>query len=289
MWREKLTKNCIIFLGTSASIPQKNKFTQSIAICALKECVILDAGEGMQIRMSEIGIDHRMIKLIAISHAHGDHVHGLLPFIETLKMKLVSQKINKNNVLNIVAPLQLCTYINNFLKFFRIEDENILKIMCIDAQNLWQRKEKICTPSGEISVLPLRVEHGDLEEAYGFYVELLMKKKSVNIFYSGDGMCGDRCLEDLIKLKPSIIIHEATFLDYPEDRIKAYSSGHATVYEAAVLATKVNAYVLILTHISARYSKNDVNDFIARTRKVFQGEVFVAEDLAKIPLDLLNL
>jgi len=284
-----LTKNCIIFLGTSASIPQKNRFTQGVAICGSKDCIVVDSGEGMQIRINEAGIDHRHVKLIAISHSHGDHVHGLLPFIESLKMKLESQKFYEKFVLTIVSPQDLCKYLNSSLDLFGIRYGDTLSISCIDSKQLFQKKEYVSTPSGDVNILPLPVRHGELENAYGFYIEVNLKKRNIGIFYSGDGVCRDLCLDELRKLKPVIIIHEATFLDYSKDSSRAYESGHATVYEASLLATEVNAYVLVLTHFSARYDKADFSDFISRARRVFSGEIHIAEDLAKIPLDILDL
>jgi len=284
-----LTKKQIIFLGTTASIPSIERFTQSIAICGSKECVLLDAGEGMQIRLSSAGIDHRRVKIIAITHIHGDHVHGLLPFIESLGLKISSQKTAERYTLKIIAPLNLCKYLYTALDIIKVgyQDEN-LEIQCAEARHLYQYDTFITSPSREFSLIPIPVEHG-YGETYGYYVKTEVKKNTLGLFYSGDGVCGRVCIEKLKVAKPNIIIHEATFLDYPMDRARAYESMHSTVWEAANLAEEVGASLLVLTHISARYRDEDLRDYVSRARRVFRGDVVIAEDLAKIPLNIIQI
>lgn len=284
-----MTKKYVLFLGTAASIPSIERFTQSIAICGSKECVLLDAGEGVQIRLSRASVDHRRIKIIAITHVHGDHIHGLLPFIESLGLKISSQKTTEKYTLKIIAPSNLCKYLYTALDIIKVghQDEN-LEIQCIEAKHLHQYDTFIVSPSSEFSLIPIPVEHG-YGETYGYYIKTEVKKSILGLFYSGDGICGKVCIEKLKTAKPNIIIHEATFLDYSVDRARAYESMHSTVWEAANLAEEVGASLLVLTHISARYRDEDLRDFVSRARRVFRGDVVIAEDLAKIPLNITQV
>lgn len=281
-----MIKRSIIFLGTAASAPQTNKFTQSLVVCGLKECILLDAGEGVQMRLLNAGIDHRLIKLLAITHLHGDHIHGLLPFIETLGMKLTTQKDSKKFGLKIIAPIDLCKYVDLALNILKKEVLREFKIECIEARSVHRDNNPVISPEGEIVVLPIPVQHG-VDEAYGYYVGLNIKDRTIGIFYSGDGICDAFCMDRLRELKPLIVVHEATFLDYPIDYSKARESHHATLYDAATLAKNIDAPVLVLTHISARYDEEDLRDFVSRARRIFQGDIFIARDLAKISLNVL--
>jgi len=284
-----MPRRSIIFLGTAASAPNKYRFTQSIVICGAKECILLDAGEGVQVRLLSAGIDHRHVNLVAISHLHGDHIHGLPPLVETLEMKISTQKMPSRYLLKIVAPATYCRLLHMLFDITKASENNKnLDILCMDAGNLCSTNIYVETPSKEIRVLPIRVYHGPLE-AYGYYVDLSVSEKNIGIFYSGDGLCKDNCVEKLKTLKPAIVIHEATFLDYDGDAAKARESGHATLMDAAKLALEVGARVLILTHISARYDRNAQRDFLSRSRRIFEGDIFIAEDLTKIPLDLLSV
>ena len=284
-----MIKKGIVFLGTAATIPHQYRYTQSIAICSLRECILLDAGEGAQIRLSSAGIDHTHIKLVAITHVHGDHIHGLIPFLESLALKISAQGIpEKVYEIKIIGPTSLCKYLNYVLAIIGHNNVNEdLSVSCVEAKAIYDSGGAVETPFKEIGVAPLPVVHR-AGEAYGYYVDVRIGKgRCIGVFYSGDGLCTDDCENRLRALKPAIIIHEATFLDYPNDKAKAAESLHATVYEAAKLAKDVGASVLVLTHISARYKRSELSDYIARARRYFDGDIFVAEDLALLPLDFL--
>lgn len=244
----------------------------------------------MQIRLSAAGIDHRMVKLLAITHTHGDHIHGLLPFIESLELKISTQKEKKAGDmfrLKIVAPESFCKYLGLALGIIKGEGLKELDVVCIEAKKAYMDGNGVETPGGEIKVVPIPTRHG-VSESYGYYVALSTRRRVVGVFYSGDGVCENVCKNRVKQLKPLIVIHEATFLDYPEDRVKAYEKAHATLYEASTLANDVGASALVLTHISTRYDEEDLYDFVSRARRLFRGDIFIAKDLAKIPLNILS-
>ncbi|MEM4788887.1 MAG: MBL fold metallo-hydrolase [Ignisphaera sp.] len=284
-----MTKKYMIFLGTASSIPSIERFTPSIAICGSKECILLDVGEGSQIRLSSVGVDHRRVKVIAISHVHGDHIHGLLPFLESLGLKILSQKTSEKYILKIVAPSNLCKYLYTALGIIKVGNlgEN-LEIQCVEAKQLHQYNTFVVSPNNEFLLTSIPVEHG-FGEAYGYYVRTEVKKNTIGLFYSGDGVCREICLEKLKTIKPNIVIHEATYLDYPVDKVRALENFHSTVWEAAKLAEEIGALLLILTHISARYRYEDLRDFVSRARRIFGGDIVIAEDLAKIPLNMISV
>jgi len=284
-----LTRRSIVFLGTASSIPNPQRFTQSIAICGSRDCILLDAGEGVQIRLASVGIDHRDVKIVALSHIHGDHIYGVLPFIESLAMKISSQKNVSTTTLRIVAPKNVCRYLLNSIDVIKMGGmDKVLSLECIEAGFLSKEGLFVESPNKDIAVYPVPVDHC-LEEAYGYFVKIKLGKVELGVYYSGDGVCREQCLNILKILKPSIVIHEATFLDYADDEARAVESCHSTVSNAAQVASNINAKVLILTHISARYRGDELRDFISRARKIFSGEVYIAQDLSKIPLDFINV
>jgi ribonuclease Z len=71
-----------------------------------------------------------------------------------------------------------------------------------------------------------------------------------------------------------VLVHEATFADEEADR--ARETGHSTAREAGVVAARAGARQLVLTHFSARYSR-DASALLNEAREEFDA-VILARD-----------
>ena len=71
-----------------------------------------------------------------------------------------------------------------------------------------------------------------------------------------------------------LLIHEATFGD--EEAPRAIETGHSTAREAAQVAREAGVRRLLLTHFSARYSRDAVD--LEREAKSIFAETLVGKD-----------
>lgn len=302
----------IIFLGTAASVPTNDRSLPSIIIQREGDILMFDCGEGTQRQMikAKIGLNRKMI--IFITHMHGDHVLGLPGVIQTMSL------LGRDKPLQIYGPPGVRDYLESIFKTVRfwlnfpveideIEREGtIYESRDYEIQAVWAKHSIQSLAYAFVEkprpgrfhpekAVALGVPKGPLWSTLQRGMEVTLPDGRIvrpldvmepprpgrKIVYSGDTRPSERIV-DLAK-NADVLIHEATLSD--ELAKKAEEEGHSTPSEAAKIALRANVKLLVLTHVSARYS--DPKVLLEQARRIFLNTC-LPNDLEVIEVPLLK-
>lgn len=303
----------IIFFGTGAGLPSKQRNVSSLAISLLEELNsvwLFDCGEGTQHQLLHTNVRPKKINKIFISHLHGDHIFGLPGLISSRSF------LGGDDLLTIYGPVGIKSYIETSLE---ISDTHItypLEIIEVSDEVVFENESFIVlchVLDHRILSYGFRIVEKDkrgallvdkLKEAGitpgPIYKQIKEKdtvllpngkelntipfhgpvKKGRKITILGDTRYS-RTHEQFVS-DSDVLIHEATFDQSKADLAKKYF--HSTTVEAATLARDSGVKKLILNHISSRYQINDMTYFLAEARQIFP-DTLIARDFLKVIVD----
>jgi len=297
----------VTFLGTSGSVPQKNKNFASAVISFAGNNLLFDCPEGNQRQLMNSNVSLMKIKNVFISHMHADHFLGLFGWIATMtlndrkeKLIIFSPKGGKQKIERIMKEVIKPSF---EIEFKEVKNGTILKeenfavtayplkheISCYgfvfkekDKEGEFDRKkaEKLGIPSGPMYaqlVAGKKVKVGNKTFTKKDVMNYSKKRIGRKILFVSD----TRPISETVKRAKdaSLLIHESTFLE--EHKQNAIDSLHSTVKEACEIAKKAKVKQLALFHFSAR-----LDDYKAITKEA--KEIF-ANTLVTKDFDEINL
>lgn len=293
----------ITFLGTSGTTPSVERNPSGILIQYGKERILFDCGEGTQ-RQMMIAKTGFKLDSVFITHIHTDHFIGLFGLLETLSLN------ERKNSLKVYSPspeffklaFKLFGYENlsfpveiigiedgdeihfdNF-KIVAFRTDHIIKSLgyaLVENQRPGkfnrEKAEELGIPPGPLYSKLLKGESIEIEGKV-IHPETVVGEPRMGrkIVYTGDTRPVEKIVE--ISSDADILIHDGAFASELQDW--AEETKHSTSKEAAEVAKKAKANLLILTHISARYSKN--SDILVQEAKEIFGNTMIAEDFMSI-------
>lgn len=297
----------IVFLGTAATFPTRERAHTCVALALGAETLLFDCGEGCQRQISIAGLSPMKISKIFLTHWHGDHVLGLAGMLQSFCM-------NKRGApLHIFGPKGTKEHLSYMLKAFEIkvgfkiivnelDIKTSKKIDETDEYEIWAAEMQHTVPCLAYSFVqkPKIKLNIDYLEKFGLTRHPILKnlqegkdivwkgkkikasdatylKPGQKIVYAVDTLPNN----DLVKLAKdaTYFICEATFM--AELREAAAERGHMTSKQAGRLAKKARAKQLILTHFSQRY--RDVQPLLNEARSMFKNTI-AARDFLEIKI-----
>ena len=281
----------ILFLGTGASVPSRDKSLPCVAVKQGRSITLFDCGEGSQRQLMISSFSFMKVDRIFISHLHGDHILGLPGLLQTMGMS------GRRKPVSLYGPEGLGKALNSMMDACEGELEFEISIneleggesFAFDGFSIRSFKTVHNTPSvgflykeddrpgtfNREKAEKLGLEQGDFsklqngETVKGVRPEQVIgpMRKGCSMVYTGDTIPCDAMKE--ASMEVDVLIHEATYID--EDSKLAEEHFHSTAKAAAETASECKVRMLALIHISNRYGDNE--DALNEAKRYFENTI----------------
>lgn len=282
------------FLGTSASRPTVERNVTSIAVVREGETLLFDCGEGTQRQMMRYGVSFALIDIF-FTHLHADHILGIIGLCRTLALQGRTDPMRLHGPPGSEKFLRRAISLGSEKQHFPIEYVEIAPGSVLKRQGYELRAfsvdhagttamgyslaeetrlgrfnpdlaRKLGIPEGPLwgnihRGIPVTLETGETIQPS---VLVGPSRPGRTVVITGD--CRPSAATIEYSAGADLLIHEATFAE--EELTRAMETGHSTAREAAEVAASAGVRQLVLTHLSARYSR-DNSELLDEARAVF--------------------
>ena len=291
----------LTFLGTGAACPTVERNVSAIALHRDGEMLLFDCGEGTQRQMMRYGVGFSF-KEIFFTHYHADHFLGVIGLFRTMGL------LDRTEGVTLYGPRGAERVLGSALQVgiertrFPVE---IIEVKPGDRLGRGDYELSVFETEHRADTVGYAlIEHDrlgrfdpdrarDLGVPEGPLWGQIHKGKAVTLqdgtVVAPDQLVGPSrpgrtlVLSGDTRPHPPVIaaargadllVHEATFGQ--DERARAVETGHSTAREAALVAKEAGVKRLVLTHISARYTR-EAPELLAEAQEVFP-EVQIARD-----------
>ena len=300
----------LIILGTASQVPTRTRNHNGYFLRWDEQGFLFDPGEGTQRQMTLAGVAAPDVTRLCVTHFHGDHCFGLPGVFSRLALDRVKGPVHCHFPGSGDALFdRLCWTWPEFRRQVLREEPAFGEraILADGSASGFGRLEairlshgvdsygyRITEPDGR-RMLPERLaaagvhgpqiselqHEGRVTAADGRVVSLeevsAPRPGQVFAFVMDTRLC--QGVYDLAANADMLVI-ESTFLT--AESALAAEHGHMTARQAADVAAQCGVRTLVLTHFSQRYTEPE--RFKQEAREVYAGELYVAEDLMRIPV-----
>jgi ribonuclease Z len=296
-------------LGTAAAVPTKRRNHNGYLLRWDAQGILFDPGEGTQRQLAHAGAAVSAITQICLTHFHGDHCLGVPGIVQRLARDGVTRPVP------IAYPgageefWQRLRHASDFWDTADLpgialhgEDPPPFAVGPLAVTALALRHSvptygyRVAEPDGltvdaaALAALGVRGPQVGELKSRGRLVHrdgstLLLADFSTPrpgrkmAFVMDTGVCPNAVA---LAADVDLLVIESTYLG--EHEALAEQNLHLTAGQAARIAAEAGARALVLTHFSERYQPDDEPRFRDEAAKVFDGEIFTARDLDRIPM-----
>jgi ribonuclease Z len=282
------------FLGTSASRPTVERGVSALAVVREGETFLFDCGEGTQRQMMRYGVAFSL-RDIFFSHMHVDHILGVVGLVRTMALQGREETLRMWGPPNSTRMLRRAETFGADRLDFPVEYHELqagdtvrrdgyeivafaadhvrtpaLGFALVESVRLGRfnpdRARELGVPEGPLWGRLHRGHRVTLDDGREVDPADLVgpTRPGRKLVITGDTRPCEATVE--AATGADLLVHEATFAD--EEAARAAETGHSTAREAATVAARAGVGRLVLTHVSARYSR-DVSELEREAREVF--------------------
>ena len=294
-----------IALGTASQVPTRERNHNGYFLRWDDEGFLFDPGEGTQRQMIFADLSASQITKIFITHFHGDHCLGLAGIFQRLSLDRVPQTVQ------IFYPASGQKYFENlknasiYHNVAKIEEVPIsIEGVIFKGENFNIEAKKLnhtveswgyrVVENDSFTMLPEKlVEFGVKGKNIGKLkrdgkIEIdgqIIKVEDCGVFKKGQifaFVMDTRICENAFRLAENadLFVCESTYLQ--AETADAIKNGHLTAAQAAEIAKKSNADLLVLTHFSQRYQS--IKDFVKEAKEIHLHTIAVKDgDIVDLP------
>jgi ribonuclease Z len=299
-------------LGTSASRPTVERNVSSLAIHREGETLMFDCGEGTQRQMMRWSVSFALADIF-FTHLHADHILGVIGLIRTMALQGREEKLTLWGPQGASRVLKRAEGLGFERATFPLEITEVdagtpikrdgYEIMPFEVDHRSSeslgyalveetrkgrfdpdRARELGIPEGPMwgqihRGKPVALEDGRVIQSS----ELVgAPRPGRRVVITGDTRPCAATIEH--SRGADLLIHEATFGD--EEAERAIETGHSTAREAASVARDAGVRRLLLTHFSARYSR-DPGPLDREAKEIFR-ETTIARDGMEIEVPFVS-
>lgn len=285
-------------LGTASQVPTRERNHNGYFLRWDAEGFLFDPGEGTQRQMTFADVSATGITKIFITHFHGDHCLGLPGILQRLSLDRIAHKVQ------IFYPAYGQKFVENlrnssvYHNVADIEEVAFSEAGTVFSNELFEIKTQKLDHS--VESWGYRIEERDSFtmspeklKAFGIFgkdvgklktegaIEINGKivkredcgavKKGQNFAFIMDTRLCDGAFE--LAENVDLLVCESTYL--ASETAEAESYAHLTAQQAAEIANKSNANLLVLTHFSQRYKT--IENFEIEAREIHPNSVAVKD------------
>ena len=269
----------ITLLGTGSPLPDPTRAGPATLIGAGSTAMLVDAGRGVQIRLTAAGVVAPMLSGIFLTHLHSDHITDLNDLITMHWVLLPEPRAQRiwgpvgtqelvNDTLEMLAP----DIVYRMAHHADLNEPPLVEVAEVASGDVIEL--------GDLTIRVGEVDHRPVAPAVGYRFEHAGKA----VVVSGDTVPCEG-LDELCTGADALVqtaIREDLLEKIPQQRLQDVREYHSSVEQAAGTAARAGLKKLVLTHYIPPPAPGEEEQWKSLAAPHFGGEVVVGDDLTVV-------